>query len=99
MKITVVRPDELGPGDLERWRELQRATPSLQNPFLSPEFTLAVGRARETVRVALLEDGQKIVGFLPYERRGRFVGTAVGADLPTVRPWCTPPASTGTPWR
>jgi len=81
VKITVVRPGELGPGELERWRAMQHASPTLRNPFLSPEFTLAVGAARDTARVAVLQDGQQIVGFFPHEWRGRFLGTAIGAGI------------------
>ena len=55
---------------------MQRATASLANPFLSPEFTLAVGRFRPGVRVAVLTDGQAVAGFFPFERR-RF-----GAGVP-----------------
>ncbi len=81
MKISVVRPAELGTSELESWRLMQKATPALQNPFLSPEFTLAVGRARDTARVAILCDGQDIVGFFPHELHGRVVGRAIGAGI------------------
>jgi hypothetical protein len=39
MRISVVDPRELGMAELARWRALQEAGPSLDNPFLSPEFT------------------------------------------------------------
>ncbi len=81
MKFSVIRPAELGTSELESWRLMQKATPALQNPFLSPEFTLAVGRARDTARVAILSDGQDIVGFFPHERHGRVVGRAIGAGI------------------
>jgi CelD/BcsL family acetyltransferase involved in cellulose biosynthesis len=81
VKITTVRPGELGVGEVELWRSMQHADPALGNPFLSPEFTLAVGRARPTARVAVLEDGQQIVGFLPYEQQSRFLGTAIGFGI------------------
>lgn len=55
---------------------MQRSTDSLANPFLSPEFALAVGRFRPKARVAVLYDGQSIVGFFPFERR------ALGAGVP-----------------
>lgn len=47
---------------------MQRATASLANPFLSPEFTIAVGRFRPGARVAILYDGQYMVGFFPFEK-------------------------------
>src|SRR3954469_18544475 len=71
MHATVVRPHELGPSELTAWRGMQQATPELGSAFLSPGFALATGRARGTTRVAVIEDGGKIVGFLPFDQ-GRF---------------------------
>lgn len=81
MKVTVVRPDELGPSELKLWRSMLHGSETLRNPFLAPEFTLAVGAARQTARVAVLEEGSELIGFLPHERRGRFLGTVIGAGI------------------
>ncbi|MEV0899941.1 GNAT family N-acetyltransferase [Actinoplanes sp. NPDC049802] len=81
MKISVVRPDELGPGELAAWRQFQKDRPALQNPFLAPEFTLAVARHRPTARVAVCEDADGIAGFFPYEVRGRMIGVPIGAGI------------------
>jgi len=81
MQITVVRPGELGASELDRWRQLQQAQPRLQSPFLAPEFTLAVGRSRRTARVAVFEDGRRIVGFFPYDVRRRVVGVPIGHGI------------------
>jgi CelD/BcsL family acetyltransferase involved in cellulose biosynthesis len=71
MQASVVRPNELGAAELSAWRAMQAATPELDCAFLSAPFTLAVGRARSTTRVAVLEDGGEIVGFLPFDLAGR----------------------------
>jgi CelD/BcsL family acetyltransferase involved in cellulose biosynthesis len=63
------------------WRELQGSDATLANPFLCPEFTLAVGRLRHDARVAVLREGQQVVGFFPYERRALRVGKPIGAGL------------------
>jgi CelD/BcsL family acetyltransferase involved in cellulose biosynthesis len=81
VRISPIRPHELGSAELARWRELQEGDPSLKNPFLAPEFTLAVDRARKHCLVAVLEDGPGIVGFFPYERRALGVGRAIGAGV------------------
>lgn len=81
MRVTVVRPAELGPTELSLWRAMQRGCDRLRNPFLSPEFTLAVGNARQAARVGVLSEGARIVGFFPHERRGRLLGTAIGAGI------------------
>jgi CelD/BcsL family acetyltransferase involved in cellulose biosynthesis len=82
LKIAVVRPEELGAAELEAWRHMQLATPDLANPFLAADFTRAVGRVRDDTRVAVLEEGQRIVGFFPFHR-GRFgAGTPIAlADV------------------
>ncbi|MBB2911548.1 CelD/BcsL family acetyltransferase involved in cellulose biosynthesis [Streptosporangium becharense] len=76
--VSVIRPSELGPSEIDAWREMQRAQPHLANPFLSPEFTIGMGEVSGRVRVAVIQDGEGIVGFFPYEERSG-VATAVGA--------------------
>ena len=76
MRVSVVRPGELGPDDIASWRAMQSSTPSLASPFLSPEFTIAVGEFRAGARVAVLSEGPDVAGFFPFER-GR-----LGAGLP-----------------
>ncbi|MFG1697198.1 GNAT family N-acetyltransferase [Nonomuraea sp. NPDC049309] len=81
MKITVVHPGNLGPSELRRWRALLRSGRELINPFLCPEFTLAVGRLRRDVRVAIIEEAGDVVGFFPFERHALGIGKPVGAGL------------------
>lgn len=81
MQITVVRPSELGPAELDRWRRLQRRDPELGNPFLAPEFTLGVDRFRVGVRVAVVEDGGEVAAFFPHQRGRAGIGHPVGFGL------------------
>ncbi|MET8051211.1 MULTISPECIES: GNAT family N-acetyltransferase [unclassified Streptosporangium] len=83
MNIVIVRPGDLGESEISRWRELQVADPSLDNPFLSVEFALAMGRLRDYVRVAVIQDDGKIVGFFPYERHSFGIGKPLGGFLTT----------------
>ncbi|GAA4066776.1 GNAT family N-acetyltransferase [Nonomuraea soli] len=78
MKIHVVRPGELGDTEIAAWRAMQDAQPHLANPFLSPEFAVAMGEVSPHARVAVLDDGRP-AGFLAYELNGRGVGAAIGA--------------------
>ena len=80
LKISVVHPNELGPAELTRWRQLH-GHPELANPFLAPEFAVCVGRVRPGARVAVLEEGPEVVGFFPYERGPFRVGRPIGAGL------------------
>ena len=77
MRVHVSRPDELGAAEVAAWHSMQRATPSLAGPFLSPEFTIAAGRFRSGVRVAILTDGPSVIGFFPFERRRLAIGVPI----------------------
>ena len=68
MKATVVRPDELGASEIAAWCAMQRTTPDLLNPFLSPAFAQAVSRVRPDTRVAVLEDGGQLAGFFGFQQ-------------------------------
>ncbi|GGV77587.1 cellulose biosynthesis protein CelD [Streptomyces griseoloalbus] len=76
--MRVLRPEELGEGERERWRELRAATDAPRSPFMEPEFTTAVGRVRPRARVAVLYEGAEPAGFLPYERGVLGQGRAIG---------------------
>ncbi|MFI6598997.1 GNAT family N-acetyltransferase [Nonomuraea sp. NPDC050536] len=78
MRVTTVRPQELGHSELALWREFQAADPAQDNPFLSPEFTLEVAEFRPDVRVAVVADGNSVVGFFPYQRNALGVARPVG---------------------
>jgi CelD/BcsL family acetyltransferase involved in cellulose biosynthesis len=62
---------------------MQRTTPSLDNPFLTPEFAMAVGSFRPGAQIAILTDSESIIGFFPFERR--LLGTAA-----PICGWLTP---------
>jgi CelD/BcsL family acetyltransferase involved in cellulose biosynthesis len=81
--VTLMHPSELGTDEIDAWHAMQQATPSLANPFLSPEYAVAVGRFRPLARVAVLMEGPSIAGFFPFERRRLGVGVPIGG-------WLTP---------
>ena len=60
---------------------MQRETGSLANPFLCPEFAIAVDRFRPDARLAVLADGPTIVGFFPFQRRRFGIGVPIGSGL------------------
>jgi CelD/BcsL family acetyltransferase involved in cellulose biosynthesis len=68
MKFHVVHPSELEQSDIAAWGSMQSSQPAFANPFLSPEFVIAVGRFRQGTRVAVLSEGSSSVGFFPFER-------------------------------
>ncbi len=84
MKVRVCRPSELGPAEIAAWHAFQHMQ-GLTNPFLSPEFAGAVGDVYPNARVAVVEDGQAVVGFLPYMARPFRTATAIGGDMSNVQ--------------
>ncbi|MFD3944490.1 GNAT family N-acetyltransferase [Streptomyces sp. NPDC058579] len=79
--MRVVAPRELGPREIEAWRELRGKSGAPENPFMGPEFALAVAAVRPRVRVAVWwEDGEP-VGFFPYEKGAFGHGRAVGLGV------------------
>jgi CelD/BcsL family acetyltransferase involved in cellulose biosynthesis len=81
MKVSLARPDELGPSERSAWRAIQRANPEFDNAFLSPGFAIAAGRVRPAARVAVIEDGNVAAGFFAFEQ-GRFrVGRPIAAGI------------------
>lgn len=79
--MRVLRPEELGEGERERWRELRTAADAPRNPFMEPEFSIAVARVRPEARVAVLYEGAQPTGFLPYERGVLGQGRAIGLGV------------------
>lgn len=86
MKITVHRPGELSAADRAAWSGMQskahlHGSPHLSNPFLAPEFTLAVGRVRGNVRIAVVHEGGDPAAYLPFQKSRTGVGRAVGLGV------------------
>lgn len=86
MDITVHRPGELTAADRVAWTALQskahlNGAPELANPFLSPEFTLAVGHFRRGVRIAVVREGGEPAAFFPFQRSITGVGRAIGLGV------------------
>lgn len=81
MRVSLVRPAELGSSEIQAWHSMQLETGSLVNPFLCPEYTMGVGEVQSAARVAVLTEGSRTLGFFPFERRKFGAGVAIGAGL------------------
>ncbi|MDN0193642.1 GNAT family N-acetyltransferase [Streptomyces sp. S.PNR 29] len=77
----MLRPEELGEGEREHWRELRAKSGVPRNPFMEPEFTDTVGRVRPQARVAVVYEGGEPAGFLPFERGPLGQGRAIGLGV------------------
>ncbi|MFF0462077.1 GNAT family N-acetyltransferase [Streptomyces mexicanus] len=86
MDISVYRPGELTAADRAAWTAMQskahlHGSEELGNPFLSPEFALAVGRCRRGVRIAVAREGGEPAAFFPFQRSAAGVGRAIGLGV------------------
>lgn len=79
--VSVIHPRELVPDQIASWHRMQKATRALADPFLSPEYAIAAGRFRPESRVAVILDGQCVVGFFPFEERRFGVGVPISGWL------------------
>lgn len=80
MRVTVVRPAELGAGEEKRWREFQDSYPAGVHPNYSLTFARAACRADGNGRVAVVEDSGGIRAFLPFTKGSDGVATTLGGD-------------------
>ncbi len=81
----------LDANEVHLWSRIQIADPIVDSPFLSAGFARAVAACRKDVEVAVLSDGGRTVGFLPFHRCDGDVGRPVGMRLsdlhgPVVEP-------------
>src|SRR5665213_4541669 len=69
--VRVIPAADLSEFECERWAELQDADHALASPFFSPDFVRCASSASPNVFVAILEIGDRQVGFFSFERSGR----------------------------
>jgi CelD/BcsL family acetyltransferase involved in cellulose biosynthesis len=89
MRVTVVRPSDLGTDEATLWRNFKHSTSEGLSPFMSFTFTQAVGRFRSNARVAVVEDNGQILAFLPFELRTGSVGMPIGYPMNNLQGFIT----------
>ncbi len=98
MKVHLVRPRELSGDLVAAWEEILRDEPALDSPYFRPEFVQAVASVRTDVEIGVLEDGNRAVGFFPFQRGRWSVARPVGGRLSDFQaiiarrdtPWSVP---------
>ena len=66
---------------VDAWRSIQSENKIFESPYFSPEFTQAVGNVRDDVRVVVIENSGRPVGFFPHQRSFLGLGKPVGGPL------------------
>jgi len=70
LSAKIVAVDALVADEKAQWIEWQAGNPLTQSPFFRYEFALAVARHAPDCHVAKLYDGEKLIGFFPFQKRG-----------------------------
>jgi CelD/BcsL family acetyltransferase involved in cellulose biosynthesis len=95
MKTTILTPGEMGAEERHLWSDYARQH-LLGSPFLSWAFVDVIGRVRDDVRVAVVEDAGAL-GFFPFQSGSDHTGVPVGAGISDAqafmapRPWTFDP--------
>jgi CelD/BcsL family acetyltransferase involved in cellulose biosynthesis len=79
------------------WSDYARQ-PLLGSPFLSWAFADVIGRVRDDVRVAVIEDAGAL-GFFPFQRRSDRIGVPVAEGISDAQAFISPPPWTFDPRR
>jgi hypothetical protein len=68
MRIEVITGRDIDETLWSTWEAIQASAPSeLHNPFFHPGYVTAIGSIRDDVRIGVIEDGGRVVGFFPFE--------------------------------
>jgi CelD/BcsL family acetyltransferase involved in cellulose biosynthesis len=81
MNVEVIQPTELTAELLARWDEIQSHNAALSNPYFRPEYVQAIGRLRNDVEIAVLEQDGEPSGFFAYQRDHWNGATPVGGRI------------------
>lgn len=77
----LIEAKDLDTGLIAAWRSIQEGEPRYESPYFCPEFTQAVGRVRDDVRVVVIENDGRPAGFFPHQRAAWGRGSPVGGAL------------------
>jgi len=81
VNVTVVTARELS-GDLRTlWSSIRAGRPDLASPYFTCEYVAAAGSCRRGVRIGVVEDGGRPIGFLPFELQRFGLGGPVGGRM------------------
>lgn len=77
----LIEPRELDAGLIEAWRSIQLGESRYESPYFCPEFTQTLGEVRRDVRIVVIENDRRPVGFFPHQRAPLGHGQPAGGPL------------------
>jgi len=69
LAVDLLRPEELDEDLISLWSSFQKQSREWENPFFHPAFTRAAAAVRDDVRVGVLRENGRTVGFFPFQQR------------------------------
>jgi CelD/BcsL family acetyltransferase involved in cellulose biosynthesis len=81
VRYRLIAAHEVDHGLSTAWRAIQEREPRFESPYFCPEFSRAVGRVRDDVRVVVIENDGRPAGFFPHQRAAWGRGGPVGGAL------------------
>lgn len=73
LTIAVMRPAELSAEARGLWAAFRAAEPAFQRPYFDLRYVLAASESAPGAAVAVISRAGRIVGFLPFQKRGRLI--------------------------
>lgn len=73
LRVDILKPDELAPSERAAWEAFRAADASLASPYFDLRYTLAAGAVAPHARVAVIHRCNRVIGFLPFQRRGGLI--------------------------
>lgn len=70
LSVDVLTPRALSASERAAWRAFTAASPSLRSPYFRLDYALAADGVVPGARVAVIQRGGEVVGFLPFQKRG-----------------------------
>lgn len=68
--VDLLKPSELGDAERVAWQAFRAASPEFDSPYFDIRYTLAAGEVAPHAKVAVLHEGGRPLGFLPFQMRG-----------------------------
>ncbi len=85
MDVEVVNGGELTPRLEAAWERVRESDPAYRSPYFSSHFTVAAAAVLDDVRIAVVSQGGRELGFFPFQHQGRALARPVAHGVNDVQ--------------
>lgn len=90
VRTQIVSIEDISASQIVQWNRWACPNGKLVSPYLRFEFAETVARARNDVRIAIIEDAGDTIGFFPHHKAHGGIVRPVGAPMSDYQ-GCSPP--------